>query len=181
MCFCHSATQPSTLQKLPSFSHCTHYFSCKIPTLLSKTQHHNNQHPHHIKPNKLSDLADSWKWRTQVSFFTGFLTKGRNAESLKEELYAAIAPLDRGAEATPEDQQLVEQIARKLEAVNEVKEPLKSNLLNGKWNFYIQHPNLFCKRRPNGKIYQAINVDTLRAQNMETWPFFNQVLLLSNI
>lgn len=26
-----------------------------------------------------------------------------------------------------------DQIARKLEAVNEVKEPLKSNLLNGKW------------------------------------------------
>ncbi|XP_049388260.1 probable plastid-lipid-associated protein 4, chloroplastic [Solanum stenotomum] len=28
--------------------------------------------------------------------------------------------------------------------------------------------------RANGKIYQAINADTLRAQNMETWPFFNQ-------
>ncbi|CAN6292192.1 unnamed protein product [Urochloa humidicola] len=29
--------------------------------------------------------------------------------------------------------------------------------------------------RPFGKIYQAINADTLRAQNMETWPYFNQV------
>lgn len=29
--------------------------------------------------------------------------------------------------------------------------------------------------RPNGKIYQAINADALRAQNLETWPFFNQV------
>lgn len=28
--------------------------------------------------------------------------------------------------------------------------------------------------------YQAINVDTLRAQNMESWPFFNQVILNSN-
>lgn len=26
-----------------------------------------------------------------------------------------------------------DQMARKLEAVNEIKEPLKSNLLNGKW------------------------------------------------
>jgi hypothetical protein len=30
--------------------------------------------------------------------------------------------------------------------------------------------------RPFGKIYQAINADTLRAQNMETWPYFNQVI-----
>ncbi|PVH47770.1 hypothetical protein PAHAL_4G146400 [Panicum hallii] len=29
-------------------------------------------------------------------------------------------------------------------------------------------------RRPFGKIYQAINADTLRAQNMETWLYFNQ-------
>ncbi|KDP38890.1 hypothetical protein JCGZ_05047 [Jatropha curcas] len=73
------------------------------------------------------------------------------------------------------------QIARKLEAVNKVKEPLKSNLLNGKWEliYTTSQSVLQTKRpkllRPNGKIYQAINVDTLRAQNMETWPFFNQV------
>ncbi|VAH95254.1 unnamed protein product [Triticum turgidum subsp. durum] len=29
--------------------------------------------------------------------------------------------------------------------------------------------------RPYGMIYQAINTDTLRAQNMETLPYFNQV------
>lgn len=52
MFFSYSATQPSTLQKLPSFSHCTHYFPCKIPTLISKTQQHNHQHPHHIKPQQ---------------------------------------------------------------------------------------------------------------------------------
>jgi len=46
-----------------------------------------------------------------VSFFPGFLTKGRrDVGSLKLELYEAIAPLDRGAEATPEDQQRVDQV-----------------------------------------------------------------------
>ncbi|XP_020534637.1 probable plastid-lipid-associated protein 4, chloroplastic isoform X2 [Jatropha curcas] len=68
-----------------------------------------------------------------------------------------------------------------LKKVNKVKEPLKSNLLNGKWEliYTTSQSVLQTKRpkllRPNGKIYQAINVDTLRAQNMETWPFFNQV------
>ncbi|CAJ1963628.1 unnamed protein product [Sphenostylis stenocarpa] len=127
-------------------------------------------------------VADSGKWRNMVSFFPGFLSKGRDVESLKLELYERIAPLDRGAEATPEDQQRVEQIARKLEAeaVNIVKEPLRSDLLNGKWELLYttsqsilqtQRPKFL---RPNGKIYQAINVDSLRAQNIETWPFYNQ-------
>ncbi|XVE67349.1 hypothetical protein DITRI_Ditri08aG0153500 [Diplodiscus trichospermus] len=125
--------------------------------------------------------AVSLKWRTRVSFFSGFFTKAsKDIESLKVELFDAIAPLDRGAEATPEDQQRVDQIALKLEAVNEIKEPLKSNLLNGKWEllYTTSQSVLKTKRpkflRPNGKIYQAINLDTLRAQNMETWPFFNQ-------
>ncbi|CAI9103898.1 OLC1v1002486C1 [Oldenlandia corymbosa var. corymbosa] len=120
------------------------------------------------------------KWRTGVSLFQSFLTKEDNVESLKQELLDAISPLDRGAEATPQDQELVDQIARKLEAVNKVKEPLKSSLLNGKWELLYTTSDsiLQTKRpkilRPNGKIYQAINGDTLRAQNMETWPFFNQ-------
>ncbi|XP_044489725.1 probable plastid-lipid-associated protein 4, chloroplastic isoform X3 [Mangifera indica] len=68
-----------------------------------------------------------------VSFFPGFSTKSKDAKTLKEELYQAIASLDRGAEASPEDQEYVDQLARQLESVNEIKEPLKSNLLNGKW------------------------------------------------
>ncbi|XP_050125484.1 probable plastid-lipid-associated protein 4, chloroplastic isoform X1 [Malus sylvestris] len=126
-------------------------------------------------------ILDSLKWRTGVSFLSGFPTKGEDINSLKEELYNTIAPLDRGAEATLQDQERVEEIARKLEALNEIKEPLKSSLLNGKWELIYttsqsvlqtQRPKFL---RPNGKIYQAINADTLRAQNIETWPFFNQV------
>ncbi|XP_028753293.1 probable plastid-lipid-associated protein 4, chloroplastic [Neltuma alba] len=116
----------------------------------------------------------------RVSFFPGFLSRRKDVQSLKEELYQTIAPLDRGAEATPEDQERVDLIARKLEALNSVKKPLKSDLLNGKWELLYttsqsilqtQRPKFL---RPNGKIYQAINLDTLRAQNLETWPFYNQ-------
>ncbi|XP_043707150.1 probable plastid-lipid-associated protein 4, chloroplastic isoform X4 [Telopea speciosissima] len=73
------------------------------------------------------------KWRTRVSFLQSFLTKGKDTKTLKDELLETIAPLDRGANASPEDQQEVDQIARQLEVVNPTKEPLKSDLLNGKW------------------------------------------------
>jgi hypothetical protein len=97
-----SATLPNNLLPCKHFLASSHY----SPIIL------------HAKPKNASThnliiasaTAHSWKWRTRVSFFPGFLTKGRDAKSLKEELYAALAPLDRGAEATPEDQQLVEQV-----------------------------------------------------------------------
>ncbi|KAK4438272.1 putative plastid-lipid-associated protein 4, chloroplastic [Sesamum alatum] len=126
--------------------------------------------------------AAQHKWRTHVSFFTSFLgnNKTKSADAIKEELLEAIAPLDRGAEATPEEQQKIDQIARKLEAVNPTKEPLKSNLLNGKWELiYTTSQSILQTQRPkflrSRRNFQAINVDTLRAQNMESWPFFNQV------
>nr|XP_043627412.1 probable plastid-lipid-associated protein 4, chloroplastic isoform X2 [Erigeron canadensis] len=119
--------------------------------------------------------------RTQVSFLKFFPSKNEDFESLKQELIESISPLDRGADATPEQRERVDQIARRLEAVNKVKEPLKSDLLNGKWELlYTTSQSILQTKRPkilraNGKIYQAINLDTLRAQNMETWPFFNQI------
>ncbi|XP_011092369.1 probable plastid-lipid-associated protein 4, chloroplastic isoform X1 [Sesamum indicum] len=130
--------------------------------------------------NQNLDLPKSGQWRTGVSFFSSFLVKSTEIERLKQELLEAIAPLDRGAAATPEDQQRVDKIACKLEATNKVKEPLNSNLLNGKWELlYTTSKSILQTERPkflrpNGKIFQAINADTLRAQNMETWPFFNQ-------
>lgn len=135
-----------------------------------------NSNPFSVENIAVSAL----KWRTRVSFFSGLFTKSKDVKSLKDELFDAIAPVDRGAEATPEDQERLDQIALKLEAVNDIKEPLKSNLLNGKWEllYTTSQSVLKTKRpkflRPNGKIYQAINLDTLRAQNMETLPFFNQ-------
>ncbi|KAL6184162.1 hypothetical protein ACLB2K_045566 [Fragaria x ananassa] len=124
--------------------------------------------------------ALSHKWRARISFFPAFLSKGKDAKTLKEELLDAIASLDRGADATPEDQQAVDQITRKLEAVTPVKEPLKSDLLDGKWELlYTTSKSILQTGRPKflrSRVnYQAINVDTLRAQNMESWPTFNQV------
>lgn len=131
--------------------------------------------------NLLSPNSSSTeKWRAQVSFFPAFLSKRKDVAALKEELLEAIAPLERGAEASLEDQQRVDQIARKVEAVNPTKEPLKSTLLNGKWELiYTTSKSILQTQRPKFlrsiTNYQGINVDTLRAQNMETWPFFNQV------
>lgn len=47
-----------------------------------------------------------------VSFFQGYLNGGKNnyVQSLKVELYETIEPLDRGAEATSEDQQRVDKV-----------------------------------------------------------------------
>ncbi|KAL6964363.1 putative plastid-lipid-associated protein 4, chloroplastic [Sarracenia purpurea var. burkii] len=144
---------------------------------------------HHSLPNSLSfptkradqratSLPD--KWRTSVSFFPAFLNKAKDSRAIKEELIEAIAPLDRGADATPEDQRRIDQITRKLEAVNPTKDPLKSDLLNGKWELiYTTSRSILQTQRPkllrSRTNYQAINLDTLRAQNLESWPFFNQV------
>ncbi|KAI3827850.1 hypothetical protein L1987_01937 [Smallanthus sonchifolius] len=131
------------------------------------------------KPSRIS-LAPISKWRTNVSFFPAFLNKYKDAKSIKQELLDAIAPLDRGAEASPEDQQTIDQIVQKLEAANPTMEPLKSPLLDGKWELiYTTSQSILQTKRPKflrSRVnYQAINVDTLRAQNMESFPTFNQV------
>ncbi|KAL9243981.1 hypothetical protein vseg_017806 [Gypsophila vaccaria] len=120
-------------------------------------------------------------FKTRVSFLPAFFTnKSKNAGVIKEELLEAIVPLDRGAAASPDDQLRIDQLTRKLEALNPTKEPLKSDLLNGKWELiYTTSASILQTQRPKflrSRVnYQAINADTLRAQNMETWPFFNQV------
>ncbi|XP_022895585.1 probable plastid-lipid-associated protein 4, chloroplastic [Olea europaea var. sylvestris] len=162
----------------------THSSASSLPKILHSAAS-NFSFPATIYVDGLSTTTNSppdySKWRTHVSFFPAFFNnKTKNVESIKKELLEAIAPLDRGAEATPEDGQRIDQIARKLEAVNPTKEPLKSSLLNGKWELIyttsksilqVQRPKLL-RSRTN---YQAINADRLRAQNMESWPFFNQV------
>ncbi|KAL5992949.1 hypothetical protein ACLOJK_013869 [Asimina triloba] len=111
------------------------------------------------------------KWRNRVSFFPSFPSflkkKGKDRETLKKELIDAITPLDRGAEATPEDQEQVGQrwflyrkdiivepeppsIVRELEAINSIKEPLKSKLLNGKWELiYTTSRSILKSQWPN--------------------------------
>ncbi|XP_030478661.1 probable plastid-lipid-associated protein 4, chloroplastic isoform X2 [Cannabis sativa] len=148
------------------------------PTSTSLNHHFPTSEPLTAFHTPLTTTSDPQKWRVSVSFFSSLLPKKR--QELKEELLEAIAPLDRGAAATPEDQERIDRIARKLEAANPTKEPLKSDLLNGKWELlYTTSRSIsqagipkFLRSIAN---YQAINVDTCRAQNMESWPFFNQI------
>ncbi|XP_021909674.1 probable plastid-lipid-associated protein 4, chloroplastic isoform X2 [Carica papaya] len=157
--------QPSIEQPFPFHSPRAIFLSSETPTAHFQISYSNSV---------------SHRWRSNFSFFPGFFTKGKDVDGLKDELFTAIAPLDRGADASADDQDLVNKIVQKLAAANKIKEPLKSNLLNGKWEliYTTSKSILQTKRpkllRPNGKIYQAINLDTLRAQNIETWPFFNQ-------
>lgn len=66
------------------------------------------------------------KSRIGVSFFPSFLKKkGKSREEVKEELLKAIEPLDRGAEATPEDQERIDQVILFVEIWSLV---LRSNL-----------------------------------------------------
>lgn len=58
---------------------------------------------HHISVTFIS------KWRTNVSFFTSFLNKTKDATFIKQELLDAIEKLDCGAEATIDDQEGIEQ------------------------------------------------------------------------
>ncbi|KAI8532173.1 hypothetical protein RHMOL_Rhmol11G0192800 [Rhododendron molle] len=127
-----TTTQSTSTHSLPKLLHCHHSSSSSAtrPTALSFPNKPTiTPHTHNLS----TPSVPINKWRTNVSFFPTFLKKPKDAKPIKEELLEAIAPLDRGADATPEDQQRIDQIARKLEAVNPTKEPLKSDLLDGKW------------------------------------------------
>jgi hypothetical protein len=116
-----------------------------------------------------------------LNLFPFLKPKGADREKVKFELLSEISPLARGATATEEDCERIDQICKQLEKVNPTKDPLKSPLINGKWLLRYTTSESILKKgrpaflRPNGPIYQAINTDTLRAQNLETWPTFNQV------
>ncbi|XP_024526788.1 probable plastid-lipid-associated protein 4, chloroplastic isoform X1 [Selaginella moellendorffii] len=126
------------------------------------------------------DVARRMQATNRLSEVLPFLKQG-DKDAVKKELLSEIEPLDRGAAATEDDRMRIDKLAQKLEALNPTKAPLKSPLLNGKWELLYTTSQSILKSnrpkllRPNGPIYQAINNDTLRAQNLETWPFFNQV------
>ncbi|KAJ0077938.1 hypothetical protein Patl1_36884 [Pistacia atlantica] len=122
----------SSIFSASHFSRPNLFFSSNLSFFHSPVKLNNSVNYNYNK--SVNILSASEKWRANVSFsFPFFLKKGKDVKLLKQKLLEAIAPLDRGAEATPEDQQRVDELARKLEAVNPTKEPLKSDLLNGKW------------------------------------------------
>ncbi|KAK9691263.1 hypothetical protein RND81_09G185500 [Saponaria officinalis] len=176
----------SFLQHLPPNNEATTSSIITLHSLSLPSTLHFATNPNNNKSSFLLLSGDQYcnrsdVFRTSVSFLPAFFTnKTKNAKVLKEELLEAILPLDRGADASPDDQLTIDQLTRKLEAVNPTKEPLKSDLLNGKWELiYTTSASILQTQRPKflrSRVnYQAINADTLRAQNMESWPFFNQV------
>uniref|UniRef100_A0A0D6R7R5 Plastid lipid-associated protein/fibrillin conserved domain-containing protein n=1 Tax=Araucaria cunninghamii TaxID=56994 RepID=A0A0D6R7R5_ARACU len=150
-----------------------------IPVLANGGFSHPNITRNKNNVNFSSNVGIGRPLKAQAALFPFLRKKDRIA--VKEQLLEAIGPLDRGAEASSEDQIRVNEIVQELESINPTKEPLKSALLNGKWELLYTTSETILKRqrpkilRPSGPIYQAINTDSLRAQNMETWPFFNQV------
>uniref|UniRef100_A0A0D6R4L2 Plastid lipid-associated protein/fibrillin conserved domain-containing protein n=1 Tax=Araucaria cunninghamii TaxID=56994 RepID=A0A0D6R4L2_ARACU len=112
-----------------------------IPVLANGGFSHPNITRNKNNVNFSSNVGIGRPLKAQAALFPFLRKKDRIA--VKEQLLEAIGPLDRGAEASSEDQ-------------------IRVN----------ERPKIL---RPSGPIYQAINTDSLRAQNMETWPFFNQV------
>jgi hypothetical protein len=69
------------------------------------------------------------KWRVGVSFIPSFLKKkGKSTEEVKEELLLTIESLDRGTEATPEDQESID--------VENTKKREGSNVISNKESVY---------------------------------------------
>ncbi|KAJ8530950.1 hypothetical protein K7X08_023831 [Anisodus acutangulus] len=78
------------------------------------------QNPHNITISPLNK-----KWRTNVSFFPAFFNKTKHPTPIKQELLEAIAPLDRGTEATPQDQEIIDQVTADLTPLNARKVVVK--------------------------------------------------------
>lgn len=115
------------------------------------------------------------------SLFGGGGGAAEKREALKQELLAAIAPLDRGALATEEQKQDVARKFAALERLNPNPASLASPLLNGRWRLlYTTSSSILgttrpAAFRPRGPIYQLLDGPNLRGKNRETWPFFNAV------
>lgn len=73
-----------------------------LSTVQQSIIHHDHRHGF--------STSSSQKWRARVSFFPAFLNKKKDVNAIKEELLEAIEPLDRGAEATTEDQKRVDEV-----------------------------------------------------------------------
>ncbi|CAL9248626.1 unnamed protein product [Arabidopsis halleri] len=134
-------------------------------------------------PTKLQSIRKGDRERLRIQAVFSFPPRNGRTEKrkqLKQELLEAIESLERGATATPDDQLRIDQLARKVEAVNPTNEPLKSDLINGKWELiYTTSAAILQAKKPRFlrsiTNYQCINMDTLKVQRMETWPFYNSV------
>lgn len=120
--------------------------------------------------------AFKWPWAG-----LGESSKAEERSMIKEELYTRIAPLQRGLVATDQDKDEIDAIASRLEALNPTPRPLSSPLINGGWELlYTTSGSILGQSkppflRPSGIIIQVIDAINLKARNIESQPFFNQV------
>lgn len=85
-------------------------------TLTSQIQSSNIQFPtnkpifhERLTTSNTSPTTASTTRTPKVSFFPAFFTR-KDAQTLKLDLLEAIQPLDRGADASPEDQQFIDKV-----------------------------------------------------------------------
>eukprot|EP00793_Prasinoderma_coloniale_P000452 PRCOL_00005437-RA len=98
-----------------------------------------------------------------------------------EELLKSLEGIDRGAAASEEQAANVDALAAALEALNPTDDPLSSARLNGQWELlYTTSASILGTSKPKwlrpwGKILQALDAGSLRAENLEGAPLFNAV------
>lgn len=90
---------------------------------------------------------------------------------LKADLLALAASVNRGANATQDQQAQLELMASELEAVSPTSNPLDSSAINGRWQLaYTTSASILGlnqRFRPFGPIYQWLHVPSLTARNEE--------------
>lgn len=100
---------------------------------------------------------------------------------LKKQMLEKAAKIDRGASASKEDTEEMEQLFAELEKLNPTPKPLKADVSNGKWELkYTTSQGILGTSRPailrpRGPIYQFIDLENARARNQESWPLWNAV------
>mmetsp|Transcript_35181 Transcript_35181/g.57416 ORF Transcript_35181/g.57416 Transcript_35181/m.57416 type:complete len:225 (+) Transcript_35181:112-786(+) len=108
------------------------------------------------------------------NFGGGAKPANNNREKAKQQLLDAIAPVNKGLEATQEQEAEILALIEKCEKLNPTKSPLQSPEISAKWELiYTTSDSILGKSRPTafrakGPIYQTIDAVALTARNEET-------------
>jgi hypothetical protein len=121
-------------------------------------------------------VAHAFKWPWQ-----GESSKVEQRGMIKEELFDRIEPLNRGLLASDEEMEEIARLCTRLEGLNPTPSPLSSPLINGGWELlYTTSGSILGATkpppfRPSGIIIQVLDAVNLKARNIESSPFYNQV------
>lgn len=106
--------------------------------------------------------------------------------SYKSELIKLAKELERGAVDDSIKQSRIDGLAQKLEQVNPLPEPLASPLLSGRWELlYTTSRSILQldkkRSKPEGPIYQTLDVPNLKARNDEIVRWSSRRLPIFNV